>query len=260
MLPPKVVELSDNYANFLLPPRPGGPGTCLTCHSVADRSYERCYPCHDGRSTRGALLADTVVPISLAAKQGQLATALWKYKSDVVGRRYFFTGLGAVLFRFLDLHESCVARIAGTAGFDVVTVVPSTKREAAEQPLRDLVRTLVIPVKPRFADLLSNTGAVDGRVLDPCRYVADTDVAGKSVLLIDDTWTAGGHAQSAAWALKEAGAASVGVVVIGRHFDPGFRDNASYLTGVRAQRFSWETCCVHHDSAVTDVTTTGRLF
>lgn len=260
MLPPKAVELSDNYANFLVQPRPGGSGTCLTCHSTADRSYERCYPCHDGRGTRGALLADVVVPISLAAKQGQLATARWKYKSDVVGQRYFFMGLGAVLFRFLDRHESCIARAAGTTGFDVVTVVPSTKREPAEQPLRDLVRNLVTSVQSRYADVLRSTGAADGRALDPNRYVADAEVAGRSVLLIDDTWTAGGHAQSAAWALKEAGATTVGVAVIGRHFDPGFRNNASYLTGVRAQRFSWETCCVHQDAAATDGTMPAMLF
>jgi adenine/guanine phosphoribosyltransferase-like PRPP-binding protein len=37
------------------------------------------------------------------------------------------------------------------------------------------------------------------------------------VLLLDDTWTSGGTAQSAAVALKRAGARSVTVVVVGRH-------------------------------------------
>jgi hypothetical protein len=37
------------------------------------------------------------------------------------------------------------------------------------------------------------------------------------VLLLDDTWTSGGTAQSAAVALNRAGARSVAVVVAGRH-------------------------------------------
>jgi adenine/guanine phosphoribosyltransferase-like PRPP-binding protein len=37
------------------------------------------------------------------------------------------------------------------------------------------------------------------------------------ILLLDDTWTSGGTAQSAAVALKRASARSVAVVVLGRH-------------------------------------------
>ena len=48
----------------------------------------------------------------------------------------------------------------------------------------------------------------------------DTGPSGGSMargfLLIDDTWTAGGHAQSA-YALREAGAANIALLVIGRH-------------------------------------------
>lgn len=41
-------------------------------------------------------------------------------------------------------------------------------------------------------------------------------------MLIDDTWTTGASTQSAAYALKAAGARRVGVVVIGRRRDrPG---------------------------------------
>jgi orotate phosphoribosyltransferase len=42
-------------------------------------------------------------------------------------------------------------------------------------------------------------------------------LTGASILLLDDTWTSGGTAQSAAVALKRAGARSVAVVVLGRH-------------------------------------------
>jgi len=42
--------------------------------------------------------------------------------------------------------------------------------------------------------------------------------AGTSVLVIDDTFTKGSRVQSASSALKSAGAATVGVMCIGRHF------------------------------------------
>jgi predicted amidophosphoribosyltransferase len=42
---------------------------------------------------------------------------------------------------------------------------------------------------------------------------------GEPVMLIDDQWTSGGHAQSAAAALKLAGSGPVAVVSLGRHFD-----------------------------------------
>jgi phosphoribosylpyrophosphate synthetase len=41
-------------------------------------------------------------------------------------------------------------------------------------------------------------------------------IAGRHVLVVDDTWVSGGKAQSAALALKLAGAARVTIVCIGR--------------------------------------------
>jgi adenine/guanine phosphoribosyltransferase-like PRPP-binding protein len=104
---------------------------------------------------------------------------------------------------------------------------------------------MVTLAQPRFADVLRDNGTTTGRGLDPQHYTAASTVRGRSVLLIADTWTTGGQAQSASWALKNSGATTVGVVVIGRHFDPGLRRNATYLTGTSRNRFSWSTCCVH---------------
>ena len=49
------------------------------------------------------------------------------------------------------------------------------------------------------------------------RYRDTRKLDGETVLLLDDTWTAGGHAQSAAHTLLAAGASKVALVVIGRH-------------------------------------------
>ena len=55
------------------------------------------------------------------------------------------------------------------------------------------------------------------RSLDPGRFRAGPGATGAEVLLLDDTWASGASAQSAAVALKQAGAEAVAAVVIGRH-------------------------------------------
>jgi phosphoribosylpyrophosphate synthetase len=63
-------------------------------------------------------------------------------------------------------------------------------------------------------------------------------VASADVLLVDDTWVSGGSAQSAAVALKTAGARRVALVVIGRHVDPAQPRSAEFLRALRAQSAS----------------------
>jgi hypothetical protein len=56
-------------------------------------------------------------------------------------------------------------------------------------------------------------------------------------------------AQSAAIALRDAGAARVAVVVLGRHFDRDFGDGETYYRQAKARNFTWDTCCLEPDSA-----------
>jgi orotate phosphoribosyltransferase len=63
-------------------------------------------------------------------------------------------------------------------------------------------------------------------------------VAGAGVLLIDDTWVSGASAQSAAAALKAAGARRVALVVLGRHVDPADPRSAEFLRTLRSQSAS----------------------
>ena len=60
---------------------------------------------------------------------------------------------------------------------------------------------------------------------------------GSDVLVVDDTWVSGGSAQSAAAALKLAGARRVAVVVLGRHVNPADPRSAAFLqVGTRRRR------------------------
>ena len=63
------------------------------------------------------------------------------------------------------------------------------------------------------------------------------------MLLIDDTWTTGANAQSAAAALKAAGAGPVAAVVIGRHLNRKWHQNDRRLRGI-TRPFDWGRCAL----------------
>jgi adenine/guanine phosphoribosyltransferase-like PRPP-binding protein len=80
------------------------------------------------------------------------------------------------------------------------------------------------------------------------RYRATQAMTGHpAVLLVDDTWTTGARAQSAAIALHDAGAARVAVVVLGRHFDRDFGSGETYYQQAKTRKFTWDTCCLEID-------------
>lgn len=234
---PTVGELSAPYENFMLAPRPG-PGVCRQCFNLTD-GYDRCYAC-----TRHPSVLDALAPVSYSVAHEQLHHALASYKrlTGDVARRLTLQ-LAAVLWRFLDLHERCVARAAGADEFSIVTSVPPGDRVRDEtQPLRWMVSELVRPTRGRFERLLQRSVAdVPPRSFNPDKYAAKRPLHGESVLLIDDTWTTGANAQSAAAALKNAGAGPLGVVVIGRHVSRDWHENDRRLRELTAP-FDWGHC------------------
>jgi adenine/guanine phosphoribosyltransferase-like PRPP-binding protein len=95
---------------------------------------------------------------------------------------------------------------------------------------------------------LGPDASVEGRAVLVSRYGAAQTMTGHpAVLLVDDTWTTGGRAQSAAIALHDAGAARVAVVVLGRHFDRDFGSGETYYKQAKARQFTWDTCCLEMD-------------
>lgn len=69
------------------------------------------------------------------------------------------------------------------------------------------------------------------------------------MLLLDDTWVSGASAQSAAAALKLAGARHVAVIVLGRHVNPDDAASAQLLAGLAAARYDPSACAVHPPAA-----------
>ena len=232
-----VLELSAPYGNFMLAPRPG-PGVCRTCFNLTD-GYDRCYACEHGGNS-----IDVVAPISYSVAGEQLHHALAAYKrSTAPWTRALVGQLAAVLWRHLTGHESCLARHAGVDRFPLVTVVPSGHRDReTPHPLRAVVAELVAPTRDRHAALLRRTvHPAPLHAFSPDRFAATTALDGEPVLLIDDTWTTGASAQSAAATLKKAGAGPVAAVVIGRHLNRDWRDNDRRLR-LLPSPFDWSRC------------------
>jgi predicted amidophosphoribosyltransferase len=205
---------------------------------------------------------DAVAPISYSVAHQQLHHTLASYKrlGGDAGRR-LTVALAAVLWRYLDGHEACIARAAGCAtAFDIVTSVPPRRSVAApgvEHPLERLVGRLCSPTRDRYARLLEANQAETGEhEFDRERFAATRDLTGQTVLLVDDTWTTGASAQSAAAALKRGGATAVAAVVIGRHVKREWRENDARLRHT-SEPFSWDSCVYCAAPAASDTAAAG---
>lgn len=232
-----VTQLSAPYAHFMLNPRPG-PGVCDVCFNLTD-GYRRCWPC----AHRGSWL-DAVAPISYSIGGGRLHEALATYKRSAGHEtRRLFAELAAVLWRHLEGHEQCLARVAGVDSFEIVTTVPSNDhRRDHSHPLHRLVGREVGPTRGRHVRLLCRSRAeAPSHVFDPERYWSTVALGGESVLLVDDTWTTGANAQSAAAALKRAGAGPVAAIVIGRYLNPKWGRNGDRVRSLE-RPFDWDRC------------------
>ena len=91
----------------------------------------------------------------------------------------------------------------------------------------------------------------DRFVVKPRQFVPDMwsvdrpDTAqGRHVLLLDDTWTTGAHAQSAAAALRRAEARAVTVLVIARWLDPSWSPTAVFLRDLVTRDYDVYRCPV----------------
>jgi hypothetical protein len=203
-----------DQAPRLSAPQPAWPGLCASCRGPVRPGHARCFQCDLHAQCAPGSLADLIVPVAYAGKGGAHARNLWLYKSDQGGAAAARAVVRAMLVVFLRDHGPCVWAGAGMAAPTHLAVVPSGRGRRGPHPLRALIAPyLAMP----WAELSARPGAGQpSRDLDPDRYDAPP-LPGSRVVLMDDTWTTGASAQSAAMALRRAGARSVAVIVVGRH-------------------------------------------
>jgi len=231
-------------------PRSSGADLCLVCHGPPGQGSPLCFQCDLHRQCAGGSLADVVVPVAFAVKGSPHARQLWQYKSGrlpAAARAVPATMLRALLLVFLRDHGPCVWRAGGIRAPNQLAMVPTARGRPGIHPLRALIGPyLTAP----WAELAARPGGEQARDLDPDRFAAKV-LPDARVLLIDDTWTTGASAQSAAMALRRAGARSVATVVLGRHVGVAQAERAGL--GPASTPFRLGSCAVHgHHAAAPD--------
>lgn len=221
-----VTRLFAEVGAFFCNTRRGTPDVCPVCTgpSPAHSGAGLCAQCRGARETYGDGLADLVVPLAYAKaympSMHQSAHHVRAYKA-VPPAPKCAQDLRLMTVAAIYLHGRCIA--ATTGWWHAVTFVPSSARPGVEHPAADLARA-AHSVDPSAAKVALGTGRGitepparaprQDRFSVPGRYRPLVD--GRHVLVVDDTWVSGDKAQSAALALKDAGAARVTVLCVTR--------------------------------------------
>jgi hypothetical protein len=209
-----------------------------------------------------------VLPVSLCPLPGPLYSALLGYKELALAeaRQRHLPLIDDLFCRFLTQHRRCLESILH-GPVDVVLPVPSTRRRGGS-PLEQ-VPGLADHVTGALSaaagggnaawcpELLLRTSAPIAHmrpdrsafvVRDQSRPLVD----GARVLLLDDTYVSGSRAQSAAAALRSAGAGSVLIVPLGRTIRPDrLAQHAVFLTASRNRGGGCARCAVCQRAAGT---------
>lgn len=114
-------------------------------------------------------------------------------------------------------HKRCAERLVDMPTTRWATV-PSLRRFQPLHPLRKLLSTFLL--EDQQIDVAAGQKIRYPHAITPANFTLLTPVPPDShVIVFDDTWMLGGHAQSVAAALKHAGAAKVSILTVARWID-----------------------------------------
>jgi hypothetical protein len=226
--------------------------TCAVCATPVT-GFRLCFQCQRRRGRAGLADATGFLAYAVAGRQSGYMMAGYKGRPPIPEHRTIVTLL---VLLGLARHAGCAADAggagqagsagqAGGAGRASVPVthwatVPSLPARPGEHPLHAIVSRLA----PGGEAVLTAADEVEySRDLDPGHFrVAAPLPADAHVLLVDDTWARGGHAQSAALALRAAGAARISVLVAARWINEEFGSNAAFLRGLSGHDYDPAIC------------------
>lgn len=147
--------------------------------------------------------------------------------------------VGLLLLLALEGHTKC----AGTLASRPVThwaIVPSLPAKSYEHPLRRLVVDRAPGIE---VPLVAAATVAQPRAINPDHFTCPVRLPeGAHVLLIDDTWTSGGHAQSAVLALRKAGASRVSVLIVARWLNEDYGDSKGFIVELANRDYDPRIC------------------
>lgn len=158
----------------------------------------------------------------------QSGSYMHNYKSAVPVREAF-TVVGLLLMLGLKRHTNCLGLISDEPVSRWATV-PSYPRKSRTHPLHRMAGALANTPETEVSLVASDSAAGDSRQFDASHYsVTGGATVSGHVLLVEDTWTSGGHAQSAAAALRRAGASEVSLLAVSRFLAPSWNDTDVFI-------------------------------
>lgn len=248
------VHGADRFLRHACTPIPPlGPGTCRICHGSASTRSGACTSCLQS-CAQVPHPCRLIVPISLTEPSGRLHRVLIEYKRSHRGpdRERFSHYLLTLLDHFLEGHHHCISRAAG-GSWDLACVVPSTSPELhgvdTLHPLEALAGRAehIGRLEPGLLERNPQVPLAHNHGSPRAYRVANPTLAGKRVLLLDDTFTTGARIQSAASTLSVAGAQVLACLVIGRVINPFFdASTRRFWTYASARPFSFSACSICH--------------
>jgi hypothetical protein len=243
--------VNDRVGGFFHNTRSISGVTCQVCSGPGDAD-DLCGPCRAHRLDLRRDIADRVLTLTYARGRAhprhQSAFHMWAYKQPSGPSTRAAEDLALMVLAATHQHSHCIEQVAGRP-CDAVTYVPSTTRPGPEHPVAQLARHVRgLDTSQRFRLTLGPSATRKDRAVLPDRFIVEPQyvarVKNRHVLIVDDTWTSGAKAQSAALATRDAGAAQITVLCVARWLRNDWSDHRALL----------DRCSEPYDALVCPVT------
>lgn len=198
--------------------------------------YDLCFACRGHHARSGLTDVTAFLTYAVAGKESGHVMRGYKARPPVAEHRMV---IGLLLLLALDGHTKCAGMLGGRS----VThwaIVPSLPAKPYEHPLRRLV---IDHAPGPEAPLIATAVVSQPRAVNPDHFRCTVRLPqGSHVLLIDDAWATGGHAQSAVLALRKAGAARVSVLVVARWLKEDYGGNKGFIAELANRDYDPRIC------------------
>src|ERR1022692_1748288 len=164
----------------------------ITSPAPSARGYMHCAPCNDHPRSYGGL-PDAVAFLTYAVAGQQSGYVMRGYKAQRPVNEHVAIVVMLILLA-LSMHTQCPGALASAPVTHWATV-PSLPTKLGEHPLHRILSHAALGAEVHLAPAAN---VQHPREVSPEHFSADYRLpTGSHVLLIDDTWAGGGHAQSA---------------------------------------------------------------
>lgn len=243
---------------------PAGPGTCTVCRQPSQS--EMCDRCTSTKDALDGLTCDYTFFMSYTdgwnpSGRSQSAQTMRLYKSSQPPARSV-TDVHLLTNIVTWIHDGCIRDTELGKGWDAATYVPSRTSRVGDHPVSKVTTNVarLVGDEPnensarRISRQPIEVGGRDApRIAAADRFAVPDSVRpsieGKRVLLVDDMWTTGTSMQSAAAALKLAGATSVTGLCVSRWLAWNWEPHVPLLEKVTKRAYdpfsciAFDRCC-----------------